>query len=230
MRALDGTGYWRGLAQRFWQNERGWIPLAIAGVSALVSLYTSHKQADAAKQAAATQVAGAKDAQGYINQAYADAKAAYADANKALSPWLQSGAAASQTMSSLMGFAPTIGSGTGGSAMSEAPAEASATPLLSNPANDQIRQAYKTYLGREPTLDEIMSQTGKGEFGVQDPRLALSVENIRYSPEAQARATNAPQPQNQSGYTKMRGPDGSMKDIPAQYVDHYSKLGAQVIG
>ena len=205
--------------------------MLIAGlVKAGIDIYKGHKEGDAAKKAAATQVAAATKASDIFSQGRAENDAAFKNAQAQYQPYVTMG---QQAMSMLGATGGYTGVPTGAPALgATTPTAAGDTgqPLLSDPANDQIRQAYKTYLGREPTLSEIMSQTGKGEFGVQDPRLALSVENIRYSPEAQARATNAPQPQNQSGYTKMRGPDGSMKDVPAQHVNHYTQLGAQVIG
>jgi len=204
--------------------------LVSTGVAAGTEIYKGKKTGDAAKQAADTQVAAAGKAAARLEQSQSANDALFKNAQAQYQPYVTMG---QQAMSMLGATGGYTGVPTGAPALGATTASGDAgQSLLSDPANDQIRQAYKTYLGREPTLSEIMSQTGKGEFGVQDPRLALSVENIRYSPEAQARATGAaqPAPQNQSGYTKMRGPDGSMKDIPAQYVDHYTKLGAQVIG
>jgi len=206
--------------------------LVSTGVAAGTEIYKGKKTGDAAKQAADTQVAAAGKAAARLEQSQSANDALFKNAQAQYQPYVTMG---QQAMSMLGATGGYTGVPTGAPALgATTPTAAGDTgqPLLSDPANDQIRQAYKTYLGREPTLSEIMSQTGKGEFGVQDPRLALSVENIRYSPEAQARATGAaqPAPQNQSGYTKMRGPDGSMKDVPAQHVNHYTQLGAQVIG
>ena len=54
---------------------------------------------------------------------------------------------------------------------------------------EQIIQAYQQYLGREPSQQEILSQTGNGQFKMGDPRIQMSIQNISRSPEAQARQT-----------------------------------------
>ena len=208
------------------------VPLIITGVGMAVDAYKGHKQGEAAKKAADTQVAAATKASDIFSQGRAENDAAFKNAQAQYQPYVTMGQQAMSMLGATGGYtgiptgAPALGATTAASDTGQS--------LVSDPANDQIRQAYKTYLGREPTLSEIMSQTGKGEFGVQDPRLALSVENIRYSPEAQARATGAaqPAPQNQSGYVRMRAPgaSGEISNVPSQQVDHYTKLGAQVIG
>jgi len=47
-----------------------------------------------------------------------------------------------------------------------------------------VVQAYQKYLGRTPSDQEILSQTGNGTFGPSDGRLQLSLQNIQYSDEA----------------------------------------------
>jgi hypothetical protein len=60
---------------------------------------------------------------------------------------------------------------------SGAPAQGST--LGANPVADVIRNAYRQYLNRDPSDAEIQSQTGNGSFTVSDPRLQMSVENIK---------------------------------------------------
>jgi len=67
-------------------------------------------------------------------------------------------------------------------------APSAGTSQTSSAAN-VIRQAYREYLGRDPSDMEILSQTGNGQFTVNDPRLQLSLENIKNSPEVRARRT-----------------------------------------
>jgi hypothetical protein len=194
------------------------VPIISAIASAGTTIWATNKQSNAAKDSAATQVASGDKALAVTKQMY--------DQNQAnLQPWLQSGAAANTALSGLMG----LGGGTTPAAT--ATTTTATTPLISDPANDQIRQAYQTYLKRDPSMAEIMSQTGNGEFNVTDPRLAKSVENIRYSPEAQ-QLTNpvSTVAQNQSSYTRMRAPDGTEQNVPALQVPHFSKLGATVVG
>lgn len=51
-----------------------------------------------------------------------------------------------------------------------------------------VSDAYRQFLGREPSLDEIRSQTGNGTFDINHPSLARSIANIRNSEEAKAYA------------------------------------------
>jgi hypothetical protein len=185
------------------------VPIISAIASAGTTIWATNKQSNAAKDSAATQVASGDKALAVTKQMY--------DQNQAnLQPWLQSGAAANTALSGLMG----LGGGTTPAAT--ATTTTATTPLIS---------AYQTYLKRDPSMAEIMSQTGNGEFNVTDPRLAKSVENIRYSPEAQ-QLTNpvSTVAQNQSSYTRMRAPDGTEQNVPALQVPHFSKLGATVVG
>ena len=64
-----------------------------------------------------------------------------------------------------------------------------------------IVSAYQKYLGRMPTDAEIMSQTANGSFGMNDPRLALSANNIQNSQEALAFATSSQTPATGSSGT-----------------------------
>lgn len=71
-----------------------------------------------------------------------------------------------------------------------------------------IVKAYQQSLGRMPSDAEIMSQTGNGSFRDNDPRLALSVQNINGSEEA---ASYAPE---RSGAPAPAGvDDGAATDI-----------------
>lgn len=58
-------------------------------------------------------------------------------------------------------------------------APAAGSSLGANPVADVVRNAYRQYLQRDPTDAEIMSQTGNGSFTVNDPRLQMSIENIK---------------------------------------------------
>lgn len=57
-----------------------------------------------------------------------------------------------------------------------------------------IVEAYRKFLGREPSEAEIAGQTGNGSFAPNDPRINSSIGNIQWSAEAQARTQPAAQP------------------------------------
>lgn len=73
-------------------------------------------------------------------------------------------------------------------------APAAASTLGSDAAANAIRQAYQLYLQRDPTDAEILSQTGNGSFSVSDPRLQLSINNIKRAGAGQTPAAAAANP------------------------------------
>ena len=66
-----------------------------------------------------------------------------------------------------------------------------ASPITAAPgtyawAVEQIRNTYRVYLGREPSMDEINAHTGDNSPG----QVAANIQNIRTGPEATARSRN----------------------------------------
>lgn len=175
-------------------------------ISAGATAYAAKKQSDAAKDAAKTQAAGAKDAQGYIDKSYEEGKAA-------LAPWTNAGQVALGSLMSTGGYGPAMAAAT-------APAPAPTYPLadLWYARDRGDRPATGRAVPRDPsaTPESIIA-------GARDPRRA----NPRTTPgDVQTDA----QAQTQSSYVQMRAPDGSVQPVESQYVKHYTDLGATVVG
>src|SRR5574337_967030 len=78
---------------------------------------------------------------------------------------------------------------------------------------DIIRDAYRKFLGRDPSYQEINSQTGNGSFGLNDPRLQMSVNNIAQSPEAVQYGLAHPQGTGGGGSNSGGGDGLSFDDL-----------------
>jgi hypothetical protein len=195
--ALLVVGFW-GVA----------VPLITAAASAISSLWSGHKQADAAKEASAIQVAGSNAAQGQITNAYNNAQ-------QVISPWVQTGQQANTTMANLMGF----NSG-------------------SSPVPTSMPTSTPSTLGTLGTVGTAMAVPRSGAMQTEEWQAAhpdlVTQQHARLTqtydtptgaePQAAARAQNA------SGYVQMQSPDGETQPVPSQFVNHYTRLGARVVG
>lgn len=187
----------------------GWVPAVVAGISAIASIWTAKKQADAAKQAANIQVQGTRDAQGYIDKAYQQSTAN-------LQPWINTGQQAATTMGQLMGF----GGGGGATAAPTAPVAAGTTKKNLS-AWDTMTPEEKAYVSSGTTQRNMKAYLAGDES--RDPSTTgLFAPTPNPQTVAEARS--------QSSYVKMQAPDGTVQPVPSQYVPHYTKLGAKVVG
>jgi hypothetical protein len=118
-------------------------------------------------------------------------------------------------MGNLMG----LGGMTGGTAAPAAPIALptpAAAPKTWDEMSPEQQQAYVNSPARRRQMKDYLLT---GNEALDPSQTGLFAPD----PQAAARA------QTQSSYTKMQAPDGSVKDIPSQYVSHYSQLGAQII-
>ena len=173
-------------------------------VSAGTTAYAAKKQSDAAKKAAETQVAGAKDAQGYIDKAYEESKAT-------LAPWTNAGQVALGSLMSTGGYGSAMGS-------SSPPASTSATP------NWGSTEAVQGYTNANPR-PAINPDTGAADLMAWRQGRAEAMREARLGD-----TMAAAEQRSQSSYVKMQAPDGTVEDVPSQHVQHYSQLGATVVG
>lgn len=109
------------------------------------------------------------------------------------------------------------------------------TPSFSGSPQEQIIQAYQTFLGRTPSQAEILSQLGNGSFQAGDPRIQLSIQNIQHSPEAQAYAASHPAtpatPATPAAPAAAPAPNGAVFDDPATApLEAYIKRRAAELG
>lgn len=208
----------------------------LGGVGAFTNLFTASKAAKAAKDAAALQVAATKRGQIYADQAHADQ-------NALMNPYVQAG------QLSLADLQARLYGGTRESYMPKQPPP-TAGPQLSG---DQraISEAYQANLGRPASLAEIQNRMADPNFDILRHQA-----DIAKSPEAQAYAARGGQPQQpqpqslaamqqqqpgppqpmpgppQGGgaMVKLQGPDGSVRDVPAELADRFIAKGARRIG
>jgi hypothetical protein len=84
---------------------------------------------------------------------------------------------------------------------------------------DYDRNQYADYLQR---LDPY-TQTG---YGANDRIAQFGGQAVPNRPPPLARPPMTSLPQQQAPMVKLKAPDGSVQDVPAEHVDHYVKLGA----
>ena len=170
-------------------------------------IYSAKKASDASKEAAQAQTAAG-------NQSLALQRDVWQQSQQNLQPWMQRGSQAVNTMAELMGFgpAPTAAGG------ATPPATTGPSPILGTRgyAWQQRTPENETTFGRDPNMP------GQGNWASQR---AATIRERRL-----AEVLGAALPQNQSGYVQMRAPDGTVQPVPTQYVDHYTQLGAQIVG
>ena len=207
-RLLDATPVMMGWAQIA-------IPLVTAAVGAIGNLWASHKNAEAAKEAAKIQVAGTKDAQGYIDRGYAEAKAV-------LQPYTQAGTTALGSLMSTGGY--TMPTGAASAAPMSPTATANTNPLS---AWDSMSPEEKAYVSSATTKRNTKNYLLTGDESLDPSTTGLFAPD---APNAQAANPQAAaQAQMQSSYVKMKAPDGTVQPVPSQYVKHFTDLGATVV-
>lgn len=195
----------------------GWLAWAIpTAVSAFVNLWQGKKASDTAKEAAKTQVAGTQAAQKQLDTSYQSAQSA-------LHPWLSTGGQAATTLGSLMGL-PTAAPPTVATPLAPTTPTAGPNPILGGRGYDWQRRVPEN----ETTFGYDLMQPGQGRWTSQQgdriraERLATIMGGTEDPTSIAA--------QTQSSYVQMRAPDGTIQRVPAQYTDHYTQLGATVIG
>lgn len=197
-----------------------WGPIIAAGIGVVGNWLTAKKQADTAKQAAQTINQGVRSAEGQITSAYNTAQGA-------ISPFVQSGTAANNTLASLMGLGATTAPGGAPASTPSLTGRAAPRDLSPKAVWDSMTPEERAYVS-SPTVkrntknylltgDESLDPSSTGMFAPQ-PANASS-----YAP-AQGQPV-----QTSSSYVQMQAPDGSQQSVPSQYVDHFRQRGATVI-
>lgn len=191
-----------------------WGPIIAAGIGVVGNWLVAKKQADTATQAAQTINQGVRSAEGQITSAYNTAQSA-------ISPFVQSGTAAQNTLAQLMGLgAVNAGGGTTASTPINTPtAPPSTLDDMTREERQIARQAARQRSVRDETAagDAVLGPPMSGRYAPREPFNASS-----YAPPAQS-------VQASSGYVQMQAPDGSQQSVPSQYVDHFRQRGATVI-
>jgi hypothetical protein len=182
----------------------------------------------------------------------AKADARYGDYQGRIAPWIANGTNSNDRMSALLGL-PARAAGSGGSSGGGSYGAATSQGVTLSPEiTARIAANYKS-LWLTPTG----AGSGPTDIGYYGDRVAetggLTDANNRYwfgptgriaTDAAKAGLTGAPSTGAPSAPTpaaptpaapsaasvQMRGPDGSVKTVSADQVDHYTQLGATVLG
>lgn len=130
-----------------------------------------------------------------------------------LKPFQDTGTQAFQTLGGLMG----LGGGGGGAVQ---------TPQLSGKPTGVVTGPSASYM-KMSDMGAISDPSKNGGYAGQAPGTATLGSASSYAnPSAPGYAPHSSPVPN----VKMQAPDGSVQDIPADQVGHYTQLGAKVVG
>lgn len=185
------------------------VPLITGAVSAGTTIWAANKQANAAQQAARQQTQAGTQALDLQRQIWQQSQAN-------LQPWVARGTQAVNTLGSLMGLgaAPAGGGATGTGQVDFTGGQFTGGQTFPARQIEYLDTAGEVQDARR--AQRLHAALGsEAPYGAQTPY----DEGIDYR-----------RAQTQSGYVTMQAPDGSTSSVPSGYVNHYTNLGARIVG
>lgn len=231
--------------------------MAIPYIASSIMAYLGAKNsADASTQAAATQVGASERAAELQYQAAQDAlefqKQQWYTAQQAAAPWIQAGQGSVNKLSYLLGVTPgsftpsqpstgtTLGQlgGLGAAGYGQTLYGGGETNALAHPytASDIVGTAVPrsptgssgTAVPRTGTATPRAAGTDTAPTSPVMPRTGRAVP--RATPASASSGTTGPVgASGRTGLVRMRAPDGTEQEVPAEYVEYYQSMGAEVV-
>lgn len=237
----------------------GYVAIASAAATSAATIYASNKASDAAKTAASQQTDAAAKGVDLQYQASKEAldfqKQQWAATQSALEPYVKAGQGAVSKLSGLLGIAgvspnnwsaasaapSTLSNLNGTGASGTTLADANATTLSTQRAQDRAdKSVYDWNIENYFTDDGEMAVPNRAGqsivVGQDEPGYDASQRGTatlsradRQAARAKRSGTTTPAGTTTGSTVKMRAPDGSLEDVPAEYVEYYKGLGAEVV-
>jgi len=210
--------------------------LIMAGISAAGSVASAKIQANAANKAAGTQAQSGQDALQIERDAYNNAqqrldqaalvqKQIYDENKGNFDPYRSLGASAASTLGAAMGL-PVAMSAPASSSSRGVPSGGMSVPAVGTGGLSPYRPGNAQGIvrnGLNPPLADPNARSGQladaaGGFGTS---IGRALQRSQQDAAIQTR---------QSSYVTMRAPNGETQPVPSNQVDHFTRMGATVVG